>query len=150
MGLNTLFAVCSWSVVPAWLLLIFAPRWKHTTRLLGGVIVPCALAVVYTWLIFTADHTKGSGTPATLDQLARALGNRQVLLASWLHYLVIDLVAGTWEVIDAERAGLPHFAIVPCLIATFFFGPTGVLLYFVTKYGMSLAGGLRRSVHERY
>jgi hypothetical protein len=78
------------------------------------------------------------------------LGNRQVPLASWLHYLVIDLVAGTWEVIDAERAGLPHFALVPCLIATFFFGPMGVLLYFVTKYGLSLAGGLRRSVHERY
>ena len=52
-----------------------------------------------------------------------------MLLAGWTHYLVFDMLVGSWEVRDAREHGIPHLLVVPCLFVTFMFGPAGWLLY---------------------
>ncbi|WP_460504090.1 abscisic acid-deficient protein Aba4 family protein [Hymenobacter agri] len=37
---------------------------------------------------------------------------------------------GAWELRDAQRRGVPHALLVPCLLLTFLVGPVGLLLYF--------------------
>jgi len=54
-------------------------------------------------------------------------------LAGWVHYLAFDLFIGSWEVRDANRHGIPPWAIIPSLILTFLFGPMGLLLYFLIR-----------------
>jgi hypothetical protein len=55
--------------------------------------------------------------------------NRWLLLAGWVHYLAFDLLLGAWQVRTARREGMSHLALLPCLLATFLFGPAGYLLF---------------------
>jgi hypothetical protein len=53
-----------------------------------------------------------------------------LLLAGWVHYLAFDLFVGAWELRDAQQRGVPHAAVIPCLVVTFMLGPIGLLAYF--------------------
>jgi hypothetical protein len=56
-----------------------------------------------------------------------------LLLAGWIHYLAFDLVVASWEVRDAQRIGVPHIIVVPCLVLTLFVGPVGFLCYVLAR-----------------
>ena len=129
MSLNALFVAASWSVVPAWLLLLFVPR-ARATRWLAQVIVPAALATAYVILLLSASHIGGY---ESLRQLATTLHDDHVMLAAWIHYLVFDLLVGNWIALDAGRLGIPRPAIAPCLILTLFFGPAGWFCYLLLR-----------------
>lgn len=129
---ETLFSICSRFVLPGWLLLLVAPRWKWTARLISSCLIPLPLACVYLWLIVT--HFRGaSGGFGSLAQVAQLFANPYLLLAGWIHYLAFDLFIGSWEVRDAQRLGVHHLWVVPCLLLTFLLGPIGLLLYFVLR-----------------
>jgi hypothetical protein len=57
-----------------------------------------------------------------------------VVVAGWIHYLIFDLFVGAWEARDAQRRGVPHLLVVPCLVATLFVGPIGLLLYVLVRF----------------
>lgn len=139
MSPEQLFSLCGTLVLPGWLLLVFLPRWKWTARLVCPVVIPLLLALVYLWLVATTfGRTPGDfGSLAGVSQLFQ---NPRVLLAGWIHYLAFDLFIGSWEVRDAQRVGVHHLLVVPCLVLTFLFGPVGLLLYF------ALRATLRRKV----
>ena len=46
-----LFSIASTLVVPGWLLLAFAPRWKWTARFICPVLLPSLLGALYVALI---------------------------------------------------------------------------------------------------
>ncbi len=132
MTLEALFSLASGAVLPGWLLLVFAPRWKWTTRLVAGVLLPTLLGLLYLYLI--ATRWAGSeGGFSSLQEVKRLFGDPALLLAGWVHYVAFDLFVGTWEVRDAQKLGLHHLIVVPCLVLTFLFGPIGLLLYFVLR-----------------
>jgi hypothetical protein len=54
-------------------------------------------------------------------------------MAGWLHYLAFDLFIGAWEVRDAQRHGIPHLLVIPCLLLTFLLGPIGLLCYMAAR-----------------
>jgi len=130
MSPDSLFSLCSTLVLPAWILLVVAPRWRWTH--LVAVVVPLLLAATYLALV-VANFRPGQGGFGSLDQVAHLFSNRNVLLAGWIHYLAFDLFTGAWEVRDAGELGLPHAFVIPCLLLTFLFGPIGLLLYFVLR-----------------
>jgi hypothetical protein len=139
MNLETLFSIASALVLPGWALLLFLPRWKWTARLIAAVLIPGILASLYVYLVvvhlFAAEGGFGS-----LADVALLFEEPAVLLAGWVHYLAFDLFIGAWEVRDAQRVGVHHLLVVPCLVLTFMLGPAGLLLYLV------LRGSLRRSL----
>jgi hypothetical protein len=59
------------------------------------------------------------------------------MLAGWVHYLAFDLFIGAWQVRDAQRRGIKHLWVVPCLLTTLVFGPAGLLLYFIMRYSLT-------------
>ncbi len=130
---EALFSFVSTLVVPGWLLLAFAPRWRWTERLLGSAALSLLLAGLYLVLIaLRFPHAQGGfGSLADVDRLFR---DPYLLLAGWIHYLAFDLFIGAWEVRDAGRLGVPHLLVVPCLALTFLFGPVGLLAYFVIRW----------------
>jgi len=114
-----------------WLILIFLPRWRWSARLICPVIIPLLLAMVYTYLaIANFGHGGGFSSLASVTVLFQS---RYLLLAGWIHYLAFDLFVGSWEVRDAQRIGIAHYLVVPCLVLTFLFGPSGWLLYFLIR-----------------
>jgi len=52
---------------------------------------------------------------------------------------------GSWEVRDAQRRGVSHLLVVPCLVLTFLFGPAGLLLYLGLR---TARGGVLVDEHE--
>lgn len=132
MSPEQLFSLCGALVLPGWLLLIFLPRLKWPARLVCPVVIPLLLALVYLWLVATT-FGRTPGDFNSLAGVAQLFQNPWALLAGWIHYLAFDLFVGSWEVRDAQRVGLHHLAVVPCLLLTFLLGPVGLLLYFALR-----------------
>ncbi len=105
---DALFRLVGNFALAGWLALIILPRRAWLTRLLRFGVVG-VLAALYASLMFASDP---------------------VLIAGWVHYLAFDLFIGVWiaERLDAERVS--RWLQAPILIATFMFGPVGLLLGF--------------------
>ncbi|MEZ5285670.1 MAG: ABA4-like family protein [Vicinamibacterales bacterium] len=129
--METIFSACTTAAMVGWLLLLVAPRWR-VTQLVSGAIIPLGIALVY--LVLIARHLPGArGGFGSLADVAMLFSQPGPLLAGWVHYLAFDLFIGAWETRDAARHRVPHPAVVPCLALTFFFGPIGLLAYFLLR-----------------
>src|ERR1700757_2880861 len=100
MILSRLFHICSFAVIPGWLLLVFAPSWRWTQRLTTFVL-PVVLSAAYVGLLMAFWNPSISFS--SLDAVYSAFQNPAVVLAGWMHYLAFDLFIGSWEVADARR-----------------------------------------------
>jgi len=126
-----LFGLANPLALLGWALLLLAPRWRGTRAVVLSGALPLLLAATYTVLIGyqTLAHPAPGGGFSTLEQVAALFRQPWALLAGWVHYLCFDMAVGAWETRDAQRRGVPHWALVPCLLATFLVGPVGLLLY---------------------
>ena len=132
MSPEQIFSLCGMLATAGWLLLVFLPRWRWTARLVCPVLIPASLALVYLWLVATTFGRTPGGF-GSLAEVYLLFGNPRALLAGWIHYLAFDLFVGAWEVRDAQRAGVHHLLVVPCLLLTFLLGPVGLLLYLALR-----------------
>jgi hypothetical protein len=131
MTAEKLFSMLNFAILPAWLLLVFAPRWRGTRALVHSVVAPAALALLYAaalYLMYTSGPVSGG-----FEGTQRALSSPWGLLAFWSHAVTLDLFVGAWQVRDARRHNVPHWAVAPSLILTLFYGPLGLALYFVVR-----------------
>jgi len=131
MNADELFSICNFIVLPGWILLAVAPRWRWS-QLVAGIGLPLALAAVYLTLI-VAHFGKSGGGFGSLAAVTRLFENPYLLLAGWIHYLAFDLFTGCWEVRDAQHLRISHAFVVPCLLLTFMFGPVGLLTWFLIR-----------------
>ncbi len=138
MWYEPVFSACNYGVIPAWLLLVFAPQWRWTHRLVHAGLVPLLFGSAYAVMLFTVADGSPDGSFLTLDGVVAIFTSRQATAAAWIHYLIFDLFCGAWQVRDARRLDIPHLAVVPCLVLTLLLGPIGLALYVV------LRGVLRR------
>ena len=130
---ETLFSLASLLVLPGWVLLVFAPRWRWSARMVGPVLIPALLGALY--LVLVAARWGGAeGGFGSLADVRRLFADPYLLLAGWIHYLAFDLFLGSWEVRDAQRHSVPHLLVVPSLVLTFLFGPVGLLLYLAIRW----------------
>lgn len=144
MTANQVFSIVNPIALLSWLLLIVLPGRRWVTEVVTGLAVPALLAIAYTAIIAT-NFFGSPGGFSSLPDVALLFSNPWLLLAGWTHYLVFDLLVGTWETRDARERGVPHLLLVPCLILTFLFGPAGWLLYqvFRARSGVQPASATR-------
>lgn len=144
---ETIFSLINASVVPAWLLLMFAPRWPWTHRLVHAAYVPLLFGVFYSYFFALNIFFGGAAEGTSLFSLAGVMAlfdSETGTLVGWSHYLVFDLFVGAWISRDALRRGVNYLAVIPCLLFTFMAGPIGLMLYLLLrlatgKGGMTLA-----------
>ena len=122
------FQVANTIALTGWLALALSPIAPRLLGLLGGIAMPLLLSGGYTAIVL-AHWTSGQGGFDSLGAVAQLFENRWLLLAGWVHYLAFDLLLGAWQVRTARREGIAHLALLPCLLATFLFGPAGYLLF---------------------
>lgn len=131
-----LLTLINLSVLPAWALLILAPRWQWTDRIVHSGLYPVALGLAYLAFMICALMWGTNTEPVnftTVEGIAAIFTHPFGLLTAWVHYLVFDLFVGAWEARDARRRGMAHLALIPCLLLTFMAGPIGLLLYFILR-----------------
>jgi len=125
-----------WLILPAWGLLIFAPRWRWTDRIVHSGLYPVLLGLAYIAFMLCSLLFGTNSEPVnftTIEGIAAIFTHPFGVLTAWVHYLVFDLFVGMWEARDARRRGMNHWALVPCLLLTFMAGPVGLLLYFILR-----------------
>ncbi len=133
MNAEQIFSITNLIAMFGWILLIFAPRWILTRKIVLSGAIPLLLSVAYLVLIvlFFGSADGGFGSLAGVMKL---FTNEWATLAGWIHYLAFDLLVGTWEVKDAQTKNISHWFVVPCLFLTFMLGPIGFLLYGILRF----------------
>ena len=136
---SLLFSIVNALVMPFWLMLIVAPGWVWTQRLVHSALIPILLGSVYVVGLVTAPSAPEGAGFGSLEGVTLLFSVPEMVLVGWVHYLVFDLFVGAWMARDARRRCISPFAVAPCLVLTLMLGPAGLLGY------ISLRGILRRT-----
>jgi hypothetical protein len=131
MTAETAFSMANAVALGAWIVLLLFQRRRWAADVVVVAVV-AVLAVAYTGLI-ASRWAGSSGGFSTLGDVAELFSDRWLLLAGWLHYLAFDLLVGRWEAGDAASRGLRPWAVAPCMLLTFLFGPLGWLSYVIVR-----------------
>ncbi len=134
MPLEILFKGANFAVLPFWLLLLVAPRWRGTQLLVHGPAVVLLLTPIYAYMLFGYGPSPQNVDMTTLYGVMSAFTAPHVVVAGWIHYLIFDLFIGAWEARDALRLHIPQLFVIPCLLATLVVGPVGLLLYVIVRF----------------
>lgn len=135
MNFDLWFSIVNMSVLPAWALLILAPKWSVTEKLIHSMLYPLILGGVYLagMILAYMGHGAEGGSFTSIDGVRTLFSADVGMLIGWTHYLVFDLFVGAWEARDARRRGFSHWLLIPCLLFTFMLGPIGLLLYVILR-----------------
>ncbi|KPF56080.1 ABA4-like family protein [Rhizobium sp. AAP116] len=132
MSPDTVFSIASSTAMASWLLLILAPRWDVLIAFIRFGLIG-ALSLTYAVLVFVYFFRVEGGGFGSIAEVRALFTSDPVLVAGWVHYLAFDLFIGTWIAVEADRRGYNRLLQAPMLVATFMFGPLGLLLFYLTR-----------------
>jgi hypothetical protein len=141
---DLIYTLINLSIVPFWLLLAFAPRWRFSQALVHTALVPLLMGGFYALYLsmgLFGGSPQGGGFDS-LESLQRLFQYKPAMMAGWAHYLVFDLFIGAWIVRDAQRRRIGHGWIMPILFFSLMAGPIGLLLYMLLRGLRTGAWGL--------
>ena len=137
MNPDDLFGLANMLALPGWAILILAPRRWAWLNAIPALMIPLALSALYTGLVLAYFSTSGGGY-GTLADVRQLFASDPVLVAGWAHYLAFDMMIGAVLAVRMDRINMPRLLQAPILIATFMFGPVGVLLTLLTEGALRL------------
>ena len=119
---------------PFWLLMIVAPHWRWTQRIMQSPLVIAPITLLYGALILplTGELVSASLNP-TLDTIVAFLGTVHGATAAWAHLLAFDLFVGCWAYLDSRERNLSAWVVSPILCFILMVGPFGFLLYLIVR-----------------
>ena len=95
------------------------------------MIIPVVLSLGYVVLLVLPSS--GGGGFGSLAAVMELFSHEKAALAGWVHFLAFDLFIGAWICRTARREGVRFWAVVPCLVLTFLFGPVGFLAFWAVR-----------------
>jgi len=128
------FNIANVFALVGWIALVFLPSHPAAVEGIARTLVPGLLSLAYVAIIIPALFGGGGGgSLGSFEGVASILNQPWILVAGWLHYLAFDLLVGTWEVTTARSEGIPHYAVLPCLLLTFILGPVGFIAFLAVR-----------------
>jgi hypothetical protein len=119
-----------------WLLLIVAPKWIWTDRVVHTAFVPLALGL---WAIVLSvlgpPPPEGAGM-GSIEAVMLLVGGEHGTLTLWTLVMGWDLLAGAWLARDARRRGIHHAWVIACLVLAFVYGIIGLVLYLLVRWAL--------------
>ena len=117
-----------------WFILVFLPRRIKPLFFIAQYGIPFSLSLLYAGLALS-NYFVSDGGYGSLESVRTLFRNDFMLLAGWVHYLAFDLFIGAWIARQADILGISRLLQVPILIATFMFGPVGLLFFSGVRLG---------------
>jgi hypothetical protein len=128
--METLFKISGLFVLPFWFLMIVAPHWKVTQRLIKSPFIIIAPVIVYVILVLPQIGTVLPKVMAPqLPGIAALLATPEGATIAWMHFLAFDLFVGRWAYLDSREHGISAWLMAPILFFILMLGPIGFLLY---------------------
>ena len=135
MDIETIFSLSNLFVMPFWALMILAPYWSWTKKIIGSAWIAAPVALIY--LILIAPQVGGlllELSNPTAAGVAQALSTPEGATLGWAHFLAFDLLVGRWIYLEnQEKTNLSAWLMAPILFFTFMLGPIGFLLYLLAR-----------------
>ena len=133
MSPDSVFQTCSTIAIVGWLVLILiSPFWSSFDKFLIGIVITL-FALVYAWLIFQVFRAEDFEKFGSLTGVMELFTDKTAVTAGWVHYLAFDLLTGIWIKKNAQKYGIHHLILIPCLLLTFMLGPIGLLSYLLIR-----------------
>ncbi len=130
--MNAIFDASSLLVMPFWALMVFAPTWRVTKRIIDTALPWIVMPACLLYAVLVIPDVANVWTTVSNPELASI----QALLATpagatiaWVHFLAFDLFVGRWVYLDSRRWQLPAWLVAPTLFLTLMLGPVGLLTY---------------------
>jgi hypothetical protein len=126
------FRLGNMTALVGWGMLIVLPRRIRPLLWIPKFVIPALLALGYSALLLPNFAASGGGFGSIAD-VRTLFATDAVLVAGWLHYLAFDLFVGVWIAERSDEARIPRLIQAAFLIATFMFGPLGLLLFLAAR-----------------
>ena len=132
---NQILRAVNLGSLPAWFSMVLLPRWRHAKTITLAVAVAYSLlyatlaCVLFSESVLSLDLK----TLTTAEGVTKVFSDSTAVLAGWAHFIVFDLFTARFFLQDSARVGIPHLAVVPCILGCMFFGPVGLLTYVLVK-----------------
>jgi hypothetical protein len=121
-------------VLPFWGLMLLAPHWRGTGRIMQSVWPVAILPVIYAGLlVLQIISPLGMPLDFSLNGIAALLGTPAGAAIGWVHFLAFDLFVGRWVYLDSRERGMSAWVASPILFFVFMAGPLGLLLYLLAR-----------------
>ncbi|MBA4326458.1 MAG: DUF4281 domain-containing protein [Rhodobacter sp.] len=130
---DQLFQLANPLALLGWVALLASPLAPRVAQGIAAAAIPLLLSLAYAGLVL-AFWWEAPGGFGALPEVQALFTHPQIALAGWLHYLAFDLFLGAWQVRTARAEGIPHWAVIPCLVLTFLFGPAGLLAFAILRF----------------
>lgn len=128
------FRLANLFVLPFWGLLVFAPGWSGTAKVIRGTWYLGVLAAYYVVVaaagLGTAEVDWKTFADPTLPGVRKLLANPAVAGPAWTHFLVFDLFVARWIFLQESK---PGWRLSPIFFCTLMFGPAGLLAYLLLQ-----------------
>ncbi|MBP2322755.1 apolipoprotein N-acyltransferase [Kibdelosporangium banguiense] len=141
--MSFLFQLSFYLAAPFWALMIVAPRWSWTARVIGSPLIAAPVALLY--LVIAVPRLADLlplVTGPTLSGLQSAMADGGAATLVWAHIIAFDLFMGRWIYLESSRLGVHPLVTVPILIVTILFAPIGFLVFLIVR-------AARKSTRER-
>lgn len=129
-----LFDLAFWLTVPFWALMVFAPGWSWTARVVSSPLIAVPPLVVYTALV--AGHLPelwATMSSPDLAELREFAGSSWGAAALWAQVIAWDLLIGAWMYREGRRLGLHPLLMGPLLVFTIVLSPFGFALFLLIR-----------------
>lgn len=125
--------------MPCWLLLMLAPRWKHTHTICWIPILLHAVIYTISAVSIMADPNQRPADVSfdSLECILKLFSNPNVAYAGWAHYICHDLFVGRALSLDALQHTSGYLEYVLLMVPILFFalmgGPVSLVMYAFVK-----------------
>ncbi|MFI6031411.1 ABA4-like family protein [Amycolatopsis magusensis] len=143
--MSTLFDLTFVLVAPFWALMILAPRWSWTRRILSSPLVFAPPALLYLVIAVPrlAEVLPAVAQPS-LTGLQELMAEPGAATLVWAHIIAFDLFVGRWMYLENREVGVHPLLMAPLLVLTILLAPIGALIWLVIRS----AAGRSRAARE--
>ena len=132
--MSLIFQLSNLYILPWWFLMIAAPSWNGTKRVIASPWIIAPLGVLYTVLVApTFIELLPTLMNPQLDVLMQLFASSTGTTIAWIHIICFDLWVGRWMFLDSEALELNVWLRRIILITILMAGPFGALLYVVIR-----------------
>ncbi|MEV6521986.1 ABA4-like family protein [Longispora sp. NPDC051575] len=133
--MRTVFSAIFSMAAPFWALMILAPTWSWTRRIVSSPWIAAPPAVVYLLLVIPDITTilPAVASPS-LDGIRDLLGTPLGATVGWAHFIAFDLFVGRWIYLDSRERRIHPLVTGPILLVTILLAPIGLLAYLPVRH----------------
>ena len=137
MNPQLLFSLTFPLAAPFWALMILAPGWSVTRRIIGSPMIVLPPVLVYAALVLPQFAPVFAAVAAPeLAGVAALLGTPLGAAAGWAHFIAFDLFVGRFIYLDGRERGIHPLVTAPVLVLTILLGPLGLLAHLVLRVAL--------------